>query len=159
TSRWRVPMLALSGALALVLVVLGAVTLLRPSPTGDVTAPTPPTTVTAPTVTQAATEPSPTSPATPSPTPSHTPTPVAAAPGCPSAVDVPAPQPDLPPAVAELRDDIIAAALACDTDALEALAGPDFLSSVVGAGPEAFADAVDNDEPLLTTLVAVLATQ
>jgi hypothetical protein len=49
---------------------------------------------------------------------------------------MPADQEGLPPAVAATRRAILEAAIACDFDALEAVAGPDFITSFGGTGFE-----------------------
>jgi hypothetical protein len=143
---WRRPALAFLVALVGVVLVIGVVALLRDDPSeGQVTA----TTVGSPTSTAIDG-----APTTAAPTTSAA---GEAQPGCPDAsVADPGPQEDLPEAVAEMRAQIVAAALACDVAALEDLAGPDLVTSFGGGGPERFAEAAASGEPLLTTLVAVL---
>jgi hypothetical protein len=53
-----------------------------------------------------------------------------------SGMEMPGEQEGLPPAVVEARMAIAAAALACDYEALERLAGPDFSTSFGGGGVE-----------------------
>lgn len=129
--RWRTPVLAVLGAAAVVAIVLGVASLLRPPATVDVIGPTP--------------------------TGSNDPDSGSA--GCPpDDLEPPAPQPELPPAVAELREKIIAAALACDADALSRLAGRDFSSSYGSGRSGVFAEAVESGDPLLANLMAILST-
>ena len=53
-----------------------------------------------------------------------------------SGVERPGPQPELPSVVAERREAILTAALACDLDALAALTGPSFTASFGGGDPK-----------------------
>ena len=53
-----------------------------------------------------------------------------------SGIERPGPQPELPAAVADRRDAILTAALACDLDALAALTGPSFTASFGGGDPK-----------------------
>lgn len=53
-----------------------------------------------------------------------------------SGIERPGAQPELPAAVADRRDAILTAALACDLDALAALTGPSFTASFGGGDPK-----------------------
>ncbi len=109
TSMWKKPALAFAGALLAVALVVGGAALLRPDPSGQVTA----TTVTVPTDTTARPADSTTTTASDTTTTQA----IVAGPGCPGPdVEDPGPQDGLPPAVAQIRPEIISAALACDVD-------------------------------------------
>lgn len=100
-----------------------------PEPTAAVT-PTPVATPT-PEPTEA-----PTATAEPSPEPTAEPTTVPVEPACSAAEDEPLDdQLDLPDVVAERRNAIAEAALACDLDRLVGLVGPDFTASFGGDDP------------------------
>jgi hypothetical protein len=129
--RWPAPMetrrparpawLAFAAAFTLVVVAFGLIPLLagtgEPAPVGDPTQPTAPL-LTSSTVSETTLGTEPTG-------------------SCPSS-EVAAPQTaeDLPDAVAETRDAIIAAAMACDFDMLESVAGESFSTSFGGGGSE-----------------------
>jgi hypothetical protein len=75
-----------------------------------------------------------------------------------TAVEAPPTQEGLPEAVADVRDQIIAAALACDHDALVALAGDRFTTSFGGGGSEMFEEWESTGEGKLGILLKVLGT-
>jgi len=143
--RWPAPManrrharpawFAFAAAFTLVVVAFGLIPLLagtgEPAPLGDSTPPTAPL-LTSSTVTETTSGTEPTA-------------------SCPSS-ELAAPQTaeDLPDAVAETRDAIIAAATACDFDMLESIAGESFSTSFGGGGSENLS--IWNDEGLDPTV-------
>ena len=120
--------LIFAAAFGVVILAVGVIPLISSQEDGGPAASTP-TTVPAPATT--ATGPNATMPATTVP-----PTTVLGA-GCSAAgLTLPPEQEGLPPAVAEARRAIAEAAIACDYEALEALAATDFSSSFGGGGVE-----------------------
>lgn len=138
---WKKPAMAFGGAVIAVALVIGVAALVRQppaeTPIAAVTTTSPETTTTAQvtTSTVAVTD----TPAGPIP------------PGCPDeGFQAPGPQEGLPEPVAAIREQIIAAALACDVDALAALGGSDLILSFESVEPERFlTDAVERGRPLL----------
>jgi hypothetical protein len=73
-------------------------------------------------------------------------------------MDMPAPQPGLPRAVAETRDELAAAAIACDYARLEALTSEDFITSFGGGGFENIETWEDEGQAPLEMIVLLLDT-
>ena len=119
--------LIFAAAFGVVIVTLGVLPIISsPEDSGPASGSTPTTTPSVASTTVA--EPVTTAPATT--------TPPAAADCSAAGVPMPAEQEGLPAPVTDARRAIAAAAIACDYDALEALASPDFVSSFGGGGFE-----------------------